>query len=499
MENLYFIASVLLLFIVIKICLLSVAFLNKKLSRRWQDILKTLYSPIVFLVVMQGFQAWVRLPFFPVEFLEAQTQLLMNFALIWLVVRFSSMCLFTLYLKQLNGISTPKVLVWVSNKFLYLCSLIAYLNLVQGFSLGDLIVTTAVILVAFGIGFQRPLGEFISEVSASFRNTAKYGDLIQIGDLQGVVVESKWWQVKILDANGNHISYPVQKMLQEPVINFSSRGNGAHFVTLTISINGSISPGTAEKILAYATASLSEVEKTPAPRIYHEQAHDNCIKYTVCYSLRNHLAANEVNSKIRTLVWYKLRRHGLASPFASTQEIEIAKTADQHAYIAGFIRNLELFATLSPEMVNKLASLCKLGIYAPSERVLNQGEKGESLYIICSGKVSILLNPDTIDKQKTETLIKTLTSGNIIGEMSLLTGAAYSASAVITEESTLIHIRKEAFKEILVASPDLVETLTDIMLKRQESDEQRKQKSDNGSVQKKRSTLLSQIKSFFQL
>lgn len=258
-----------------------------------------------------------------------------------------------------------------------------------------------------------------------------------------------------------------------------------------------------QKILTEAALSVDDVAKEFTPTVFQGNVQGSCINYTLAFSIFDYQHANLVSNDIRSIAWYKLHREGLVFPFGSgstDQTVPTRSLDEQHISIASFIRNLEIFSALSTEEVEKLAKLANLDVYSREERLFNQGDMGDSLYIVCSGSVAIYIKQTFTDNIVTEKKVSTLTAGSIIGEISLLTGAPRSASVVVSEESELILINRAAFKEILVNNPAIAESLTDIMLKRQAKDMQRKQDAESqDDHQQQRNTLLFKIKSFFQL
>lgn len=78
------------------------------------------------------------------------------------------------------------------------------------------------------------------------------------------------------------------------------------------------------------------------------------------------------------------------------------------------------------------------------EILFNQGDPGDTLYLILKGTVSIVLNlPDG------QTLhLRTMRAGAILGEMAIYTGAVRSATAMINEDSILYRLDLDGYKKM---------------------------------------------------
>lgn len=123
------------------------------------------------------------------------------------------------------------------------------------------------------------------------------------------------------------------------------------------------------------------------------------------------------------------------------------------ADLQSFVRKNSLFAILGDEEVLKLTAKAQLKSYRAGEVVFNQGDAGESFYIVYSGKVRIVLK----DAQGREVNLGVRTGGEHFGETALITEKPRNASARAAEDSALIAISRKDFNEILFAQPGLRE------------------------------------------
>jgi NTE family protein len=93
---------------------------------------------------------------------------------------------------------------------------------------------------------------------------------------------------------------------------------------------------------------------------------------------------------------------------------------------------------------------------AGGQTLMAQGEPGDSMYLMISGRVRAYVRGD----DGVEHLVREMARGQIIGEMSLYTDEPRSASVVAIRDSVLVRLGKHAFNELLASSARISILLT---------------------------------------
>ena len=106
-------------------------------------------------------------------------------------------------------------------------------------------------------------------------------------------------------------------------------------------------------------------------------------------------------------------------------------------------------AALPEGAVRQLAAHGQIRSFRKNAVVINEGEAGDSLYVILSGRVKIFV----ADGEGREMILDTLGPGDVVGEMTL-DGGPRSASVICTEPSTFSMLTQAVLREAIVASPD---------------------------------------------
>ena len=114
-----------------------------------------------------------------------------------------------------------------------------------------------------------------------------------------------------------------------------------------------------------------------------------------------------------------------------------------------------LFAHADEPALRSVAAGLRLRRVRRKEVIFHQGDPGDSLHIVGTGAVKILLP----SAEGEEAIIATLRPGDFFGELSLLDGASRSATAAALEASETLVLPRTAFLQLLERDPGLRDAL----------------------------------------
>ena len=121
------------------------------------------------------------------------------------------------------------------------------------------------------------------------------------------------------------------------------------------------------------------------------------------------------------------------------------------------LKSVNLFKNIPGDILSKIAQLAKEVEIGFDEKVFDQGDHGDSLYIIINGKIRITQN------EKSITILK---EGDCIGEMALLDQEPRSAGALAMVDSILLKIDQEGFYELMSTNPEIMKQIVMILTQR---------------------------------
>ncbi len=120
------------------------------------------------------------------------------------------------------------------------------------------------------------------------------------------------------------------------------------------------------------------------------------------------------------------------------------------------LKTVPIFATLSPDNLERVAKLATKRYYPRGELLCRQGEFGYTLYIIDSGEAI----PRQTDLQGLERPTGYLREGDVFGEDALFLGEAYGSCVQATTPLEVWCIHKQDFERLLEEHPTLQKQLS---------------------------------------
>jgi len=114
------------------------------------------------------------------------------------------------------------------------------------------------------------------------------------------------------------------------------------------------------------------------------------------------------------------------------------------------LRAVPDFADLDDATLLRIVGASTNLFYPAGSVVFEPGSPAEALYVVLSGEIRIF---DQADGSEVE--VSRVRSGDSFGEFSMLMGTEHSKTAQATEDSELMVIPRESFRQVLAEAPDL--------------------------------------------
>lgn len=122
-----------------------------------------------------------------------------------------------------------------------------------------------------------------------------------------------------------------------------------------------------------------------------------------------------------------------------------------------------LFSDLAPEELEAVLARVAVRRPAPGEAVVRQGEAGDSVFVVASGKVAVRVHR----QDGTDGEVATLGEGDFFGEFGLFLGGRRQATVVAVDEGTeLLEIRHPDLMDVAGRHPRIREVLEDFYKRR---------------------------------
>jgi CRP/FNR family cyclic AMP-dependent transcriptional regulator len=126
------------------------------------------------------------------------------------------------------------------------------------------------------------------------------------------------------------------------------------------------------------------------------------------------------------------------------------------------LKAVPFFTRLSDRELEVVRSVASERTYPKNAVVLTEGEMGDSLYMIQSGKVKVVIG----DEEGRELILKILGPGDFFGEMSMIDKQPRSASVTTLEPATFLVLTNAAFERCVEQAPRIANMVMQILAQR---------------------------------
>jgi CRP-like cAMP-binding protein len=119
------------------------------------------------------------------------------------------------------------------------------------------------------------------------------------------------------------------------------------------------------------------------------------------------------------------------------------------------LKDLPLFAGVPDEELNRVAGFIRRTTVPAGTVLISAQVPGEAVYFIVAGSVKVQL----LRESGVELTLALLGPGDVVGEMSVVTGRGRSAHVLTREETVLLWMERRSFLKALDLSPSLARNL----------------------------------------
>lgn len=119
------------------------------------------------------------------------------------------------------------------------------------------------------------------------------------------------------------------------------------------------------------------------------------------------------------------------------------------------LRRSEFLADLLPEAFDRISPDLESVIIAPGETLFAQGQSGDDMYLVVSGRMKVCLTQE----DGPDLVVGSLRPGMPVGEMQPLVGGRRMATVIAEEATELVRIPNRTLKKLSEAAPETIRRL----------------------------------------
>jgi small-conductance mechanosensitive channel/CRP-like cAMP-binding protein len=356
--------------------------------------------------------------------------------------------------------------------------------------------TSAVGAVVAGLALQDTLGNLVSGLAIQVEKPFQLGHWIRMGEWEGEVVETTWRAARVRTRQGNQVIIPNSELSKSALVNYSEPAAPTR-IHVDVGTSYDDPPNRVKAAIQEVLEHDPAVLKAPAPMVHLLEFAAFSLNYRVHFWIERYPMDEEIKDRVRTAIFYALKRHGVAIPFPTQIEYsaELPRPgpdlpAQERAL--SLLGGTDLFGLLADENRKALVAASPLRTFGDGESIVRQGEAGKSAYVICEGRVRVSLDPG-------DTELAVLEPGAYFGEMSLLTGDPRTATVRALGDCRVLEVTAEQFRRFVLDKPSMVDRIGMVVAERRAALAHARASAASVSQPESANTLIQRVRRFLRV
>jgi hypothetical protein len=150
-----------------------------------------------------------------------------------------------------------------------------------------------------------------------------------------------------------------------------------------------------------------------------------------------------------------LRDDGVRHEFLALIDLAFTPESAENALPSSSTGTSPLFADFRPDELLALIRGLNLHVFEPGEVLVTEGEPGESLYVLSSGRARAFVK----DARGRNRQVREVGEGDVIGEIAVMTGMPRTATLIASTRCELLELDRPTLDQIATAHPRVREVL----------------------------------------
>ncbi|MBC7545890.1 MAG: mechanosensitive ion channel [Candidatus Sericytochromatia bacterium] len=389
---------------------------------------------------------------------------------VYIVVETIKCFLVDYHLIHRQGRAVPRLLINVAEVVLFGVLFLSLSSSIYQVNLTPFLATSAVLSAVIGLALQDTLGSLFAGLSLQADKPFRPGDWVEIAGFLGEVREVTWRSTKLRTRRNELIVLPNNRVAKTEILNYSQPSLPVErFVTIGLAYD--LQPNQVKAAVLDALSGLPGVLETPRPDVRVLKFQEYSVEYQVIYWITDFHGDMRIAAGVRSALWYVCKRQGMRIPFPvrhiSIQSEPVIPDSGDGREVMAALSAVDFLRVLPAESLVALADHISREVWSAGETVFQEGAAGDSLYVVLDGALRV----EAHSPEGEPVALGELGPGNVIGEMSLLTGEPRSASIVCQSDVTLLRLPKAALQPRLQAHPELLSEISRIISVRMEANE----------------------------
>jgi len=345
--------------------------------------------------------------------------------------------------------------------------------------------------LVIALALQDTLSNLVSGFLLLADSPFKKGDWLQLGDLEGQVIDMNWRSVRLKTVEGNVVIIPNGALGKERILNYSLP-NTARGIWIDVAFANDDSPNRVRQVLQQVLLETQGTDLEKGFKIISTGSFDDfSISYKVMFMAKDFMSTYQARSDFKTRLYYTAQRSGLSlSPYpinhiyyARINEPELEHTQQE---IAEYFQSLPYFTSVGIEALDRLALDSTVEYYGTGEQIIQEGEFVRGLYIIQHGHARLTIK----DVNSIQQEVAQIFNGDFFGESVFMSGKPSVVSISALSDLKVIRIEGDTAANLLVDNRRFAKQIDEFLDERRaairrvrgQNEEEANNLTDNGNL-----------------
>ena len=398
-----------------------------------------------------------------------------------------------LTLNKNKDVAVPEIITFVFQFLLFAIPSFIVLSFVFDLELTSLLAAGGIIFAAIALSLQSSLSDLIKGIFVNIERPFSINDWITVNDKTGYVENITWRSTRIRTFENTEVIIPNEIVADSILTNWSKQdkekmSEGFHIFN-KIYFHPSHDPENISKLLYNAlkkTKPADGREQLDLQWVRFIGVNEFGLEFVVAFDCTKRILKNSQQTQVMMEIHKTLKHAGIQMSsgklYASLEKdiglealdthrdethYEKRKTGEFNPYNESIknkvlLEKIPIFMSLSDNDLEEISENAERVHFEKDDYIIKQNDKGDSLYVINDGVVSVYLDNENNEK----VFLAKLGVSDYIGEGSLLTGEPRSANVIAETPCIVIKVSKEIIQDIFAKNPDVYDYVADILAQR---------------------------------
>ncbi len=398
-----------------------------------------------------------------------------------------------LTLNNKKEIAIPEIITFVFQFLLFAIPAFLVLSFVFNLELTSILAAGGIVFAAIALSLQSSLSDLIKGIFVNIERPFSINDWITVNDKTGYVENITWRSTRIRTFQNTEVIIPNEIVADSILTNWSKQdkdkmSEGFHIFN-KIYFHPSHDPENISKLLYNALKKVKPAdgrEQLDLQWVRFIGANEFGLEFVVAFDCTKRILKNSQQNTVMMEIHKTLRHAGVQMSsgklYAHLEKDVGLEALDNHRDETHFekrqtsafnpyneaiknrvlLEKVPIFMSLNKNDLEEIADNAERVHYEKDDYIIRQNDKGDSLYVINDGVVSVYLDNENNEK----IFLAKLGVGDFIGEGSLLTGEPRSANVIAETPCIAVKVSKEIIKDIFAKNPDVYDYVANILAER---------------------------------